>query len=101
MEGQATGGTAVTQVERAKDAYQRHAWTEALEAFDAADQAGGLDPDALEQMGEAAWWAGRPDAADDAFERAFEAYVAAGRPLGAANVAVRLTYLGFRRLAYP
>jgi class 3 adenylate cyclase len=90
---------AVSSLERGRDAVKRHAWTEALEAFAAADGEGGLSPDDLERMGEAAWWAGRPDEATAPLERAFAAYVAAGRPIEAAGVAFRLSYTAFRRLA--
>ena len=53
-------------LELGRDAVKRHAWTEGLEAFTAADREGGLSADDLEQMGEAAWWAGKPDEASDA-----------------------------------
>jgi hypothetical protein len=56
---------AAGSVELGRDAVKRHAWTEALEAFAAADREGGLSPDDLERMGEAAWWAGKPDEASD------------------------------------
>jgi class 3 adenylate cyclase len=49
-------------------------------------------------MGEAAWWAGKPDEATDPLERAFAAYVEAGRPTEAAGVAFHLAYVAFRRL---
>ena len=79
------------------DAFKRHAWTEALEAFAAADREGGLSPDDLEMMGEAAWWVGKPSEASDMLERAFTAYVEAGRPIEAAGVAFLLAYMFFRR----
>jgi class 3 adenylate cyclase len=90
---------AAGSVEQGRDAVKRHAWTEALEAFAAADREGGLSPDDLELMGEAAWWAGKPDEATDPLERAFTAYVEAGRPSDAARVAFHLSYVAFRRLA--
>jgi hypothetical protein len=86
-------------LELGRDAVKRHAWTEALEAFAAADREGGLSPDDLELMGEAAWWAGKPDEATDPLERAFAAYVEAGRPTEAAGVAFHLSYVAFRRQA--
>jgi class 3 adenylate cyclase len=82
-----------------RDAVKRHAWTEALEAFAAADREGDLSPEDLELMGEAAWWAGNPDEATDPLERAFASYVEAGRPIEAAGVAFHLSYVAFRRLA--
>jgi class 3 adenylate cyclase len=91
--------TAAGSLELGRDAVKRHAWTEALEAFAAADRDGGLAPDDLQLMGEAAWWAGKPDEATDPLERAFAAYVEAGRPTEAAGVAFYLSYVAFRRQA--
>jgi class 3 adenylate cyclase len=90
---------AISSLERGRDAFKRHAWTEAWESFAAVDREGGLSPEDLEQMGEAAWWAGRPDEATDPLERAFAAYVESGRPTEAAGVAFHLTYQAFRRLS--
>jgi len=86
-------------LELGRHAIKRHAWTEALEAFVQADREGGLSPEDLELMGEAAWWAGSPDEATDPLERAFAAYLEAGRPIEAAGVAFHLSYVAFRRLA--
>jgi class 3 adenylate cyclase len=83
----------------ARDAVKRHAWAEALDAFAAADREGDLTAEDLELMGEAAWWAGKPDAAIDQLERAFAAYVEASRPTEAAGVAFHLSYVAFRRQA--
>ena len=90
---------AVGPLELGRDAVKRHAWTEALEAYAAADHEGGMTPDDLERMGEAAWWAGKPDEASDTLERAFTAYVEAGRPTDAAGAAFLLAYMFFRRQA--
>src|SRR6187397_3100675 len=90
---------AAGSLELGRDASERHAWTEAVEAFAAADRDGGLSPDDLERMGKAAWWAGNPDEASDALERAFTAYVEASRPIEAAGVAFLLAYMFFRRQA--
>jgi class 3 adenylate cyclase len=87
-------------LESARDAVKRHAWAEALEAFAAADREAGLSPEDLEQMGQAAWWAGKPDDAADTLERAFTAYAEAGRPIEAAGVAFLLSYVAFRRQAF-
>lgn len=84
-------------VESGHDAISRHAWAEAVEAFSAADREGALSPDDLEQLGSAAWWAGRPDDAVEALERAFAGFTDAGRPADAARVALDLAYQGFRR----
>jgi len=90
---------AAGSLEFGRDAVKRHAWAEALEVFAAADREGDLLPDDLELMGEAAWWSGQPDEATDALERAFAAYVEAGRPTEAAGVAFHLSYVAFRRQA--
>jgi class 3 adenylate cyclase len=90
---------AADSLEAGRDAVKRHAWTEALEAFAAADRDGGLSPADLELMGDAAWWAGKPDEAADPLERAFAAHVDAGRPSEAAGVAFLLGYMAFRRQA--
>jgi tetratricopeptide (TPR) repeat protein len=90
---------AAGSLELGRDAIKRHAWAEALEAFATADRERGLSPEDLELMGEAAWWAGNPDEATDPLERAFAAYVEAGRSIEAAGVAFHLSYVAFRRLA--
>src|SRR6187397_223315 len=90
---------AAGSLELGRDASERHAWEEALEALAAADRERGLSPDDLERMGEAAWWPGKPDDASGTLERAFTAYVEAGRPIEAAGVAFHLSYLAFRRQA--
>jgi tetratricopeptide (TPR) repeat protein len=88
-------------VELGRDAAKRHAWTEALEALSAADRDAALPPDDLELLAEVAWWAGHPDEATEALERAFTGYEEAGRRLDAARLAIWLAYWAFRRLALP
>ena len=90
---------AAGSLELGRDAVKRHAWMEALEAFAAADRERGLSADDLELMGEAAWWAGKPEEASETHERAFTAYVEAGRPIEAAGAAFLLAYMFFRRQA--
>ncbi len=87
----------VETVELGRDAMDRHAWTEAMEVFIAADRDGGLEPGDLELLGAAAWWAGRPDEANEALERAFTGHNEAGRSREAAWVAMLLAYQAFRR----
>ena len=84
-----------------KDALNRHAWDEAFDAFSEADRQADLPPQELQMMAEAAWWAGRPDDAEDALKRAFAAYSKAGDHQAAAVVAVRLSERAFRRGAIP
>ena len=87
----------VETVEIGRSAIDRHAWTEAVEAFTAADGSGGLGPADLEQLAAAQWWSGHPDEAAEALERAFAGYNEAGQSLEAAWAAMQLAYQGFRR----
>lgn len=89
----------VGTVELGRSAMERHAWTEAIEAFSAADRDAGLEAGDLEALGTAAWWAGQPDESTEALERAFAAYADAGRSSDAARVALTLGYQAFRRRA--
>jgi class 3 adenylate cyclase len=89
----------VEAAELGRAAIGRYAWTDAVDAFTAADQDGGLDAADLERLGTAAWWAGRPDDSTTALERAFAGYEAAGRTGDAIRVALTLAYQGFRRMA--
>jgi hypothetical protein len=58
----------VDTVELGRDAIDRHAWAEAVEAFDAADTHSALAPADLELLGAARWWSGHPAEAADALE---------------------------------
>lgn len=89
----------VETLELGRDAMERHAWAEAMDAFVAADQERGLEPGDLEQLGTAAWWAGQPDQATEALERAFAGYAEAGQSSDAARVALAIGYQAFRRQA--
>jgi tetratricopeptide (TPR) repeat protein len=89
----------VETLDRGRDALDRHAWAEAMDVFAEADRSGGLDAEDLERLGTAAWWAGRPDEATEAQERAFASYEDAGRPTDAARMAMALAYQAFRREA--
>lgn len=89
----------IETLEIARDAMMRHAWSEAVEAFTAADRDGGLSPEDLERLGTAQWWAGDPGASTEALERAFVGQVEADRPVDAARVAITLAYQALRRLA--
>ena len=91
----------VEAVELGRDAMDRHAWMEAMDAFAAADQGGGLSPADLELLGAATWWAGQPDESNEALERAFTKYTDAGQSGDAARVALALGYQAFRRLTMP
>jgi class 3 adenylate cyclase len=74
----------------ARDAFQGHLWIRALELFRQADLEDQLAPEDIESMGEAAWWAARPDEGIEAFQRAYGAYLKAGKKTRAATVALTL-----------
>lgn len=78
------------QLAEARDAFQRHEWIRGLELFKQADLVDRLAPEDLESMGEAAWWAARPDEGIEAFQRAYSAYLEAGKKTRAAYVALTL-----------
>ena len=56
----------------------------------AADASGGLAPEDLERLGDAAWWTGHSDEYIDARERAFAGYLEQQEPRRASFVAFRL-----------
>ena len=58
--------------------------------FKQADLEEQLAPEDIEMMGEAAWWAARPDEGIEAFQRAYRAYLQAGQKTRAATVALTL-----------
>ncbi len=89
----------VETIELGRNAMDRHAWAEAIDGFVAADHDGGLAAGDLELLGAASWWAGQPDQAAEALERAFASYTDAGQSSEAARVAMSLAYQAFRRQA--
>ena len=94
------GDDMIASLEVGRDAASRRAWPEAVEALTEADRAEGLSPDDLELLGNASWWAGRPDDATEAMERAFAGYEAAGRAEDAARVAIYMAYQASRAMAF-
>jgi class 3 adenylate cyclase len=82
----------------AREAARRHAWTEALELYEAAESEQ-LSAQDLEQLAEAAWWLGRGDLCIAARERAHAAYLAEGDRRRAGVVALGLAEDHFHRLA--
>ena len=88
-------------LEVGREAAARHRWSEAIEAFTAADRDGGLDAADLELLGAALWWIGHPDESTEALERAFKAYLAEGSAVQAAGVALNLGYGAVRGLNWP
>lgn len=80
-----------TEGRSAGEAFERHAWREAFEAYRAMERSvGALDPDDLERMAQAAWWISRIDDCLDARERAYAAFLARGEPHRAAYEAIWL-----------
>jgi len=78
---------------RGREALARHAWREAYDLLAQADrEAGspGLSAGDLEALGEAALFAADRDAATDARERAFAAYLAEPNPVRAAYLALAM-----------
>jgi class 3 adenylate cyclase len=89
-------GTTITRtmnggaLEQAREAFERHAWRETFDALRAADEDGGLEPDDLERLAQAAWWISRIDVCLDARERAYAARLARGERAAAAYEAIWL-----------
>ncbi len=73
-----------------RDAFARHAWREAYELLQRADQAGDLAPEDLHVLGQSAWWCGRLEEAIALRERAYAAFLKAGHHRRAATVAFAL-----------
>jgi class 3 adenylate cyclase/predicted metal-dependent hydrolase len=85
-------------LDRAREAIDRQAWDEAYRLLSEADHSRRLDQDALPTLADAAYLAGHPGAAIDAWERVHATAVRAGgheRGAGAAGqVAALLLYAG-------
>jgi class 3 adenylate cyclase len=81
----------IDSLEAARAAAGRLAWREAYRVFADLDQRS-LGPADLETYAEAAWWSGRLDAAIELRERAHAAFAGAGDELGAARMALALSW---------
>ncbi|HSK07550.1 MAG TPA: hypothetical protein VK990_08540, partial [Acidimicrobiia bacterium] len=86
----------VQTLESGREAISRRAWKEAWETLVEVDREASLSPQDLELMADAAWWAGHPDDALDALERAYIGYLEADMVVEAASVAVLLAYFAMR-----
>jgi class 3 adenylate cyclase len=86
-------------VDDARRAAGRHSWREAYEAYSGTDAAG-LEPDDLEQFADAAWWTGRMSEAIGLRERSYAGFSAAGDKLGAARLALALSWDHMNRGAF-
>jgi DNA-binding SARP family transcriptional activator len=69
----------VSVLVQARDAVARGRWSDAVHLFEAADSQDALDPDTLEQLGQAAYMAGRMQLAIRANIRAHAAWLEQGR----------------------
>jgi len=74
----------------AREAFLAHQWIRALELFKEAELEERLAAEDLESIAEAAWWAARPDEGIAAYQRAYSAYLQAGKRTRAAFVALTL-----------
>lgn len=82
-------------LEVARDAVKSKDWSSAIEQFEDVEQE--LSPDDMLLLADALWWSARPDEAVEAYQRAFDGLVRAGRKGEAAAVAATLSYLALRR----
>jgi class 3 adenylate cyclase len=81
----------VDVLEAARDAAGRNAWRDVYDAYAGLDLRE-LSAEDVERFGDAAWWRGRLEQAIDLRERAYAGYAAAGPKLGAARVALTLSW---------
>jgi len=86
------------RVQQGREAYHRHAWHEAFDSLRAADSEAPLLPPDLGLLAESAWFAGDPDAALEARERAHAGYLEQGDTCHAAEIALQLALAYFERL---
>ncbi len=78
-------------LDAARTAASDHAWREAYGAYSNVDKRE-LTASDLESYGEAAWWSGKLDEAIALRERAYPAFTATGDKLGAARIALTLSW---------
>ena len=86
------------RVEQGREAYRRHAWHEAFDSLRIADSESALGPQDLGLLAESAWFAGDPDAATQARERAHKGFLEQGDRCRAAEHALQLAVDHFDRL---
>jgi len=86
------------RVQQGRDAFRRHAWHEAFDWLRRADSEAPISTDDLGLLAESAWFAGDPDAAIEARERAHTGYLAQGDKCHAAEMALYLATDHFERL---
>lgn len=81
-------------------AMARHNWTGALAAFREANASSSLPPAALELLGEAAWWSGRMEECNTAWERAYALYLEQANQGHAARVSIALAENAFLKSSF-
>jgi class 3 adenylate cyclase len=86
------------RVQQGRDANRRHAWHEAFDSLREADAETPLSPEDLRLLAESAWFAGDPDVAIEARERAHAGYLEQGDKCHAAEMALQLAGDHFERL---
>jgi class 3 adenylate cyclase len=84
-----------------REAFDRHSWDEAYSELSSADQDGGLGPEDLELLADAAWWSGNVDESIDALERAYQGHIQAGSKTPGARVALNLAEREVRSSQFP
>lgn len=75
-------------IDAAREAFTRHAWTEAYERFTEADRGAQLMPADLERYAETAWWCAQPDTSIELLERSYALYARDEDHTNAARVAI-------------
>ena len=86
------------RVQQGRDAHRRHAWHEAFDTLREADSETPVSPQDLGLLAESAWFAGDPDAAIEARERAHAGYLKQGDKCQAAEMALQIAVDHFERL---
>jgi class 3 adenylate cyclase len=81
----------VDSLHAARAAAERHAWREAYDAYSGVERRD-LTPADLELFADAAWWMGKLDAAIKLREDAYAGFASAGETLGAARLALTLSW---------
>ena len=81
-----------TTLDQARDAYARHAWSEALALLRAVDADGELGPEDLTRLAYASYWNGSLDGYLDGLERAYRLLLERGEPARAALAALMLQW---------
>ena len=81
----------VDSLQAAREAAERNAWREAYEAYSRADVQN-LAPQDLERFAETAWLTGKPHEAIKLRESAYARFSSAGEKLGAARLALTLSW---------